>query len=264
MKKLNIMLEHELVTPRSDPVPHGHQNRCAMSLFILAVVMLLTLPRMVKADVSVTSQETLMQAQADEVLALEWLYGTAPGSSLNFNYAVDTSGGSFSWSTLPGQTYNGLSFSVSGTGSYNSSTTTYNWTASGQLGLSPWTEQGEAQWTGDPTANLNGTYTDADTGENVVVAGTVTVDATGHSSGNVTLNGVGNTPITDFIGTDITTIRIGYDPDFPSYVPVNGTWTPADQSGDMTLVPEPSGLALLGLGVVSLVTCEWRRRLATA
>ena len=44
----------------------------------------------------------------------------------------------------------------------------------------------------------------------------------------------------------------------------NENWTTADQSGDMTLVPEPSTLALAGIGAISLLACARRRRTAKA
>ena len=40
----------------------------------------------------------------------------------------------------------------------------------------------------------------------------------------------------------------------------DSNWTTSDQSGDMTLVPEPSGLALLGLGVLCLAIKTRRGR----
>ena len=240
--------------------------------FILAVATLLTMPSMVKASVLVTSEETLMQAQLNEAAALDYFVAPDASSILQYNYAVDTSGGGFSYSTLPGQTYDGLSYSVSCAGTYNSSTNTYDWTATGQLGSSSWTEQGESQWTGDPTATITGTVTLGGivTG---TVTGTVEVDGMGHSSGTVTYTPTGGNPmqcsITDYVpssGDWLLTWKGN-----SAYVPIQGKWVSNTGGGDTvtglssiyqsyTNVPEPSTIVLLGMGAISTLVYAWRRR----
>src|ERR1039457_2920438 len=122
MKKPSVMLEDELLIPRSDAVPHGGQKQSLVNSFILAAAILLALPRVVKADVSLTAQETLMQAQDNAVMGLDYTFGPDTSTVLQYNYTVDTNGGSFSYSTLPGQIYGGQNYSESVSGTYDPST----------------------------------------------------------------------------------------------------------------------------------------------
>ncbi|MGO9114800.1 MAG: hypothetical protein ACLP9L_36755 [Thermoguttaceae bacterium] len=207
-----------------------------------------------------------MQAQLNEAVALDTMLGPGTSQDLQYNFTVDTSGGSFSYSTLPGQTCAGLSYSVSGLGSYNSSTATYNWTASGQLGSSPWTEQGEEQWTGDdPTATFSGQAAYLNGSSSVVtISGSATVDAMGHSTGNISVNGGPASAMTDFVPSS--------GPWFVQDIPVQLYFVPGNtdtiiQRGISTSAPIPEPASLIvwtGLAAMGLIVYARRPRRAKA
>ena len=172
-------------------------------LLSISAAILFYLVNACQAGVNITSRETLLNAQFQEISALYSLEPPITLTTLNYEFSVDTVGGGFSYSLVPGQTYNGESISVSVVGSYDSATGTYSWAGSGLLGASTWGEEGQLQWVGDPTGTLNG---NVDVNGEVVgtVTGTVEVDALGHSSGTVTFTpkgaGAGSSyDVTDFV-----------------------------------------------------------------
>lgn len=211
------------------------------------------------SSVPLLSIETLMHAEAEDALALAVLYPDFKPNALNYSFSVDTNDGSFSYNVLPGQTYNGLNFSLAGTGTYDSSTETFSWTASGLLGTDVWAEQGQAQWTGDPVAAVNGTVS-----LNGTVIGTASgnldVDGFGHSSGTVTFTPTGGSPgqysVTDFVPSDPTipwTLR--WNGHVAQFATLSATWQPvAEEAGvirgfsNVVAVPETDTWALMLLG----------------
>ena len=159
-------------------------------LLSISAAILFYLVNACQAGVNITSRETLLNAQFQDISALYSLEPPITLTTLNYEFSVDTVGGGFSYSLVPGQTYNGESISVSVVGSYDSATGTYSWAGSGLLGASTWGEEGQLQWVGDPTGTLNG---NVDVNGEVVgtVTGTVEADALGHSSGNCDLHAEG-------------------------------------------------------------------------
>jgi hypothetical protein len=148
MKKLTTMLEDELLDPIR-PLFSVASKSNFLAVTLLALGTLLTAPVVVHADLSILTPETLMDAQMSDMLALETYAGSDFSTALQFDYAFDPNAGSFSYSLLPGQQWLGQSFSLSGTGTYDPSTTTFIWTTTGQLGTAAWTGQGTIQWAGD-------------------------------------------------------------------------------------------------------------------
>jgi hypothetical protein len=185
--------------------------------------------------------------------------------NVQYSFAVDTSGGSFSWSTLADQTYDSLGFSVSGAGTYDPTSTTYDWTASGLLGSDALSESGEMVWTGDPSATSSGTITLKNSNGQIVYQVTL------NDTGTVTLSGGSRTslmngtltisvPIQQTIAFEIDdNLNLGSNhwsagPTLPYNL--GGTWTNSGTTlllGTTNIVPEPSGVALVGIGAIGLL-----------
>jgi hypothetical protein len=225
------------------------------------------------ADIPLLTIETLMHAQAEEALALSIVAPTSATTALQYSFSANTNDGSFAYQALAGQTYNGLSYSLSGQGSFNPGTQTYTWSASGMLGAQAWAQTGQAQWVGDPTASISGNVS---LNDEVIgtFSGTVEVDGVGNSSGTGTFTPKGGSPgtynVTDKVpggtGQPWTLIWEGHPAQFQ---PVHAAWVTASSDGGiyqgtstMTLVavPEPSAWIMVGVGMLVLLGKSGRVR----
>ena len=238
---------------------------------LLVMGTLLTAPSVAHASLIVLTSETLMEAQVVDAIALEAYAGPDFSTSLQYAYTLNTDNGSFSYSLLPGQSYLGQAFSLSGSGTYDPVTTTFNWTDSGALGSIDLSGSGEVQWTGDPTAtiNFNDVFTSKVDSKTTTLnfQGTVDVDSQGHSSGDLTLKDVGENftigtvSVTDNLsagsvpGKAMWTATITTAP-LPSLVGGQYTWKSGDSTATFAVVPEPPTWAIMLLGLVGLVCAK--------
>ena len=225
-----------------------------------AFAMLLSLPCMLRGQASsYLGTESVMQAIDNEAAVLFAAVGPDPSLNLQYDNTVN-SDGSFSWSTIAGQTFGGLNFSLSGTGTYDSATTTDNWTASGQIGSLSLSEQGQIVWDlSDPNGSCN---------ISITVGGKTYPKNTQFQVTDVSMNSITD-PITD----DSVAYISGPASNPDDYLDQDGggslkngtrlTWKKG--SGGVMLikvVPEPSSVALVGLGTLSLLLACVRRRTA--
>lgn len=146
------------------------------------------------AGIELITVETLMHAQAQEALALSIVAPASITRTLQYNFSVDSNTGLFDYQALSGQTYNGLNYSLSSQGTFDADTQTFTWVGSGMLGSQTWSQAGQAQWVGDPTATLSGSVS---LGGNVIgtFSGTVVVNGR-FSEGQGTFTPTGGNPST--------------------------------------------------------------------
>jgi hypothetical protein len=97
--------------------------------------------------------ETMMSAISGEEAAVGVALGPDAASDLQFSSFVDPNALSFSFSTLPGQIYLGMSVSLTTTGSFNGGD--YTWSSAGTVGASAWSDSGAAAWSGDPDETIS-------------------------------------------------------------------------------------------------------------
>ena len=219
-----------------------------VSLLVLGT--LFTAPSAVHADLAILTPETLMQAQTADVLVLEAYAGPDFSTSLQSTYTLDTDTGSFSYSQVPGQTYLGQAFSLSGFGTYDPATTTFNWTDSGEFGSAAWSGSGQMQWTGDdPYAFSNISVTIA--GVPCLIGGTLNCTPTGPSTGTST----GQMSVCISPGATRTyDVTDKYTPGKWSVIASSGatiTWKAGSTTA--TFTPEPATLLLFGLGGLTVL-----------
>ena len=98
------------------------------------------------ADMETKTFETLMHAHALEVFGLSLLEPAQANSTLQYTFTVNPNDGSFSYQALPGQTYNGMSYSINAQGRYDLGTQSYSWSGSGMLGNANLEQDGHAYW----------------------------------------------------------------------------------------------------------------------
>jgi hypothetical protein len=93
--------------------------------------------------------ETMMQAQGQDLTWLVRFYGNDSSAILHFSSTVNVGGRTFSFSVLPGATYQGMPFTMSTIGSGNS-TNAWQWTTMASLGTHAWSTTGSGQYIDPP------------------------------------------------------------------------------------------------------------------
>lgn len=108
------------------------------------------------SDPALLANEVMIHAQGEEAAFIAKQIGVDPSSPLNYSSYVDPAGQSFNFSLNAGSTYLGQPFTLAESGTLNPSTQTWNLSASGLYGGSPWqvtsTLVPTASWTALSTA----------------------------------------------------------------------------------------------------------------
>lgn len=223
------------------------------------------------ASIEFLTIETLMHAQAQEALALSIVVPTPITQTLQYDFSVDTVNGLFGYQSLPGQSYGGMSYSLSGQGSLDSNTQTYTWLASGMLGSQTWSQTGQAHWVGDPTADVSGVVSlNGDvvgTFSGIVEFDDGSLKSTGHGTFTPTGGSPGKYDVTDLIAGGGGPWTLKWNKHLGQFVPVSSVWLFFDEGdgifqGTSTVtiaaVPEPSSFALVGVSLIALLSCRPR------
>ena len=210
-----------------------------------------------------------MLAQTAELPQLAALFGSEPSATLQFGFAIDPISGGFSYTTLAGQTYDGQSYSMGVSATYDPASATYDWSGSGLLGSVGLTEQGNAAWTGDCCVNFaaNGTLKTSQISAAMSIKGSLTTDADGTEidtgSAIETVKYIGNTTSEVYFEIASTlpegtsgTWNITYTPTTPDGVvtgkPYQGTFSLGENGTITEYVPEPGAIFLFG-GAISML-----------
>jgi hypothetical protein len=221
--------------------------------------------------------ETMMETESFNELILYSVLGADTSSTLHYSSFTDPSTNSFSYMTLPGQTYDGVSVSLSGSGEFDQNTGVYSYNTAGLIGSDVWSGSGTLQWVGDPTATPCFNVTLG--GKVYRVCATLEVDGTGDSTGTYTFTGPDGKVYGPYNGSDhlttggwfhsITVPKNPVTPDgsvnviasignIPGLHPVGGGGFDGGGVGSFqsgaSPVPEPSSAVMLGLGGVFLMT----------
>ncbi len=93
--------------------------------------------------------EAMMENQGADAAYLGRQYGGDASSLIQFQSSIDPVAGTFTYSTAPGATYQGLGLSMTSTGVYDSSTASWSLETIGSLGGSSWVQDGSGAYTGD-------------------------------------------------------------------------------------------------------------------
>lgn len=258
-----------------------------ISTSLLAALAALTASQVSRADsVNIASQtgEMMMNVQFQDELLLQSAVPWNVGDALNYIDTYNTSSGSFTFATLPGQTLAGLAFSFTTVGTLDSSTGIWTWSGTGFDGSTGFDLTGSGTVTLDPDpVDIKGKYHD-DNGNEYDATGTVTVEQTEtgeKSSGTGTAKDANGKVVKSGNITDFRSLQNPKDmpweinfaanqapfgpPAFAGGVDVfvggnqfQGTFT-------QQLAPEPSSAGLvggIGLGLVFLGS--WHRRMRRA
>ncbi len=105
--------------------------------------------------------ETMMNTQLMEQLLIESANTWNVSDTVSYSYSYNNSTGAFSFSTDPGQSIGGLSFSSSTSATYDATQSTWTYSASGLIGANMFQITGDANITGDPLVSIYGDYTDS-------------------------------------------------------------------------------------------------------
>jgi hypothetical protein len=235
----------------------------AATLSVLAVLFVFGFAH---AELTIITPETLMQAQTADVLALETYAGIDFSTELQSTYTLDTGNGSFSYSLVPGQTYLGQPFSLSGSGTYDATTTTFSWADSGEFGSAAWSGSGQMQWTGDdPSSFTNISVTIA--GVRCLISGTNNTTPirgsnppAGTSTGQINILPQGSATTLTYDTTD-TYSNGTYFVKITSTIPGTGgtiSWQVGKSVATFTPVPAPAAILLLGPSLVGLAATRRR------
>ncbi|MBV8729989.1 MAG: hypothetical protein JO336_09290 [Acidobacteriia bacterium] len=206
----------------------------------------------------------MANAQLGDAIFLSSSFAPLNTASLQFTDTFDPVAKTFSYQTGAGQMYEGMSVSMSTTGSFNSALSEYQWTTTAFLGSSTWTGTSTGVWVGDPIT-INSTYVYK--GVTYAVTGTINLDGL-QSSGTLTYTAPPGTPnnicvagckwpSTDSISappSTLTVMAVGFD----ASLGLNGVLPfPDGGAGNVQLqvspVPEPTFMGPLVAAILLLL-----------
>jgi hypothetical protein len=224
--------------------------------------------------------EVMIAAENADGIAIGRFFGTDNKTTLFFTSSLDVSGQSFTYSLVPGSTYRGLEMTLNTKATFNEVSNRWEWSTLGSLGDQTWTASGTVHVIGDPIFDIDwkglllklGKKIDLEGGVNaslkslfppeVTSEGSLTLTLAGEKVGSVTVN---DTYKDGAFNWNVTTSFSGIDPENGFRIN-GGGMNPFPQGGagtftmDIVSVPEPSTIALLSLGTVSLLGYGWRCR----
>jgi len=232
-----------------------------------------------RAD-EVLDTQLMMQTAVNDGIFIYTLFGPDRTSPMAFTSTVDAVANTFSYSINSGVTYQGMSITLSGSGSFDAITGILTTSSSGTLGSTSWTTSGTESMTA-VVGGYSGSL-DANVFEHLVKEGDI------HETGMDTHAGQSNWTgyLTDANGNKIPNSgfteqdfynpltgkwdKLADEPDPGFLVRANGYSPIAGGSGTFTMtvetVPEPTSLSLLCCGCCGLLvyTCHLRRRASLA
>jgi len=253
------------------------------SVVVVTSLIALAIPSVAGSlSASVQATETMMNTSGIDSFSFVEEFGVDPSAILQYSSFTDPRTGAFSYSLLPGQTYLGKPISLTTTGKYDASTTTYSWQMVGDYGGQDLAGYGTAYWFGDPTETVDQWDKEgkSDLGNTIWYhyKGNVDVNTTDQTSTFKGLklsiqNGPLNGRDESLSGKDTYTITNGvktfkWTVTDAKEVSLNESGTEPFDGGfgsfsiRATPTPEPSALLMFGSGILG-VAGVLRRRLGT-
>jgi hypothetical protein len=258
MKNLNIMLGNAFAISKSGPV------RKVLSVLLVTFALACCSSVMGQVDPSRVNWDTFNLVSDVDYAVLPSLFGldtTVNPTSLTLTPTA--------WSGSVGGTYQGTSLSLQYGGQYDSGTSGLSWSGSGSYGSASFTSSGSGVLSGTALTLSGGGSLGADswTWQGILNYSLDSVSLTGSLS--YALDGHATTWDYDCDSDPISGYQVvGRGDSYFDYYPIYDD-PPAPPpatggSGTIKATPEPSSLALMVVGGLSLLACGWRRRTAKA
>jgi hypothetical protein len=217
--------------------------------------------------------EVLMHAQGADVHLLARVFGTDAASPLSFTTTVgDTS---FAYELMAGEMFRGQPVSVSGSGTFDSATSSWAWSSSGTIGGSDWTSAGSAafigsQLTADWVATGSLIPLPFDVKFDITLSGTIPGDVTSKGSAQLTIANVPVPGIKVAVTDSYKNGKFDWDfktgslnPTLPPFAVHTVGEVPFESGGEgqftSTVIPEPTTVVLVGMGLAGVIARSRRR-----
>jgi hypothetical protein len=217
--------------------------------------------------------EVLMHAQGADIHLLARVFGTDAASPLGFTTTVgDTS---FAYEMMAGETFRGQPVSLSGSGTFDSATNSWGWNSSGTMGGRDWTSTGSAAFSG---SQLTADWVAAgsliplplDVKFDITLSGTIPGDVTSKGSAQLTIDNVPVPGIKVSVTDSYKNGKFDWDfktgslnPMIPPFAIHTVGEVPFETGGEgqftSTVVPEPTTVVLVGMGLAGMIARSRRR-----